>query len=665
MISQTDIIKTLVNKNCTDESVLSTALSKDCTPTKLLEKLTETERFDLALDISMKSGLDVIPLWRTWAMRCLQNRNFQGAREKFRHCFPRLRLPGYRVSPGQSGLLAEILRVLAQMEEIQLPLTEKIELIKQRKEPVVIKFEDDDLRSRPTIFAECLYYMKQYGATEVHIKFYVANNLWDLAVKDLVENVKKINIEKFFIGDIVQYATSRGRFEHLIKAFLQLDPNIVDTISYFKALYSFCANNRRYNLLNYIQTTIGDHIAAADTQIRLFFLKRPVKSYRELSSRITNLTSARESYQQYLQVLDNDATVVSSLFGKLPREVVEERIKLINSQTEITRNFSINEVSGCINGIEIPSENNIEKALAVSDEEPDDAPVTLFDRSERRKTFLTALVLIYFDLSCSTYFSKNGLDFAMQLIDDYKLNMMSVFKTAMRIIVEDESCDIIANATIVLERLKEAYALSLNRREQERQQLQLERQKREIKKIVTAKQLSRRTSTQEPLNLVKFKNKNRPPTVTIAAPDSITEKPQQPPVNAPDNLNRNNINRDPRTETSERSSPPQTSASSFATSNSVDGARKICDEVLTDAIKSCREPDYKMELAKLLSSEAKIELYIELGKLSNAQRLAFSMNRPDFVSKIIEQATKLNQSHVKTVCQLWLAKHETNKVSTR
>lgn len=90
-----------------------------------------------------------------------------------------------------------------------------------------------------------------------------------------------------------------------------------------------------------------------------------------------------------------------------------------------------------------------------------------------------------------------------------------------------------------------------------------------------------------------------------------------------------------------------------------EGAGAICDDVIRDSIGSCREADYKMELAKLLSGEAKIELYIEHGKLSNAQMLACTMNRPDYVLSIIEEASKLNQNHVKTVCQLWLAKHET------
>lgn len=90
----------------------------------------------------------------------------------------------------------------------------------------------------------------------------------------------------------------------------------------------------------------------------------------------------------------------------------------------------------------------------------------------------------------------------------------------------------------------------------------------------------------------------------------------------------------------------------------------ICDQVLRDSIANCREQDYKMELSKLLSNEAKIELYIEIGKLSNAQMLACNLNRPDYVSNIIEKANELNQNHVKTVCQLWLAKRETTTTKT-
>lgn len=230
---------------------------------------------------------------------------------------------------------------------------------------------------------------------------------------------------------------------------------------------------------------------------------------------------------------------------------------------------------------------------------------------------------------------------------DNGLDKLKVFKTAMRIIIEDESCDIIENASLLLERIKEDYATDY---------------RRQRCAISGTKAL----------------------TITDRQIDSLLSK-QQPPLPRKPSLvakagatavNRSTANKLRRSQTSDELLATGTSSSSgggggalAAMSNAAslaakveeeiaEGARAICDEVIRDSIGSCSEPDYKMELAKLLSGEAKIELYIEHGKLSNAQRLACAMNRPDYVSSIIEEAARLNQNHVKTVCQLWLAKHE-------
>lgn len=105
------------------------------------------------------------------------------------------------------------------------------------------------------------------------------------------------------------------------------------------------------------------------------------------------------------------------------------------------------------------------------------------------------------------------------------------------------------------------------------------------------------------------------------------------------------------TTTTSSSSKPSLKSSSMSPAEQV---QAICDEVIKDSIGVCNEPDYKMELAKLLSFEAKIAFYIENGKLNDAQRLACNMNRPDYVLSVIEEAAKLNQNHVKTVCEVWL-----------
>lgn len=611
MISQADIIRTLINKNCTDESVMSTALSPDCTPPKLLEKLTETERFDLALDLSMKLGLDVMPLWRTWALRCLCNRNFQAAREKFRHCFVRLRLPSGRTSPIQSSLLSDILSHLSKMDNRQLPLAEEIELIVNRQ------VSDDSLKegstdgaslqesikSKSEIYAECMHYLTSYGSTTDFVKFYVQNYLWDEAVKLLIEKPNQIKLDKFFINDVVLYSASLGCLSNLVAAFLALDPDIVLSSNHFKAIYNFCLRQRRYNLLYYFQNSIGDHIAAANTQIKFFFLKRPVKSYRDLNHRIASLTKARKNYQDYLDKTSNlieaspSRGTSSSLFTFIPKEDVEKQIKLIYLQIDITRNFALNEVSGCINGIDIEAKCNGE-ASNIS-ELPDDYPVTLFENDERRKTFLAALVLVYFDLSCSSYLSKYGLDLACQLIKDYELDKIKVFKTAMRIIIDDESCDILENAKLLLERIREDFLAT----------------SKEPKKI-------------------------KEPVKSLSASKSGRNK---------------GLNSSHKTNDSKQIQP-------VTSTTPEDQIRAICDEVIRDSIGNCREADYQLELAKLLSNEAKIKHYLEQGKLSQAQRLACSLNRPDYVMNIIEEAGKLNQNHVRAVCQLWLANYETKNL---
>lgn len=168
----------------------------------------------------------------------------------------------------------------------------------------------------------------------------------------------------------------------------------------------------------------------------------------------------------------------------------------------------------------------------------------------------------------------------------------------MRIIIEDESCDILNKAELLLELIKNDYLATSAKSIDNKQQ-------KVANRIGQGLSLTDRRKSGSTLNGIDSKENYK--------------RPKTP----------------------------------------LDCVRIICDEVVQDSIRSCRELDYKMELAKLLSGEAKIELYIEQGNLSSAQRLACNMNRPDYVSTIIEEAAKLNQNHVKTVCQLWLAKHET------
>jgi hypothetical protein len=629
MISQADIIRTLVNQNCTDESIMSTALSPDCTPPKLLEKFTEAERFDLALDVSMKLGWDVLPLWKTWALRCLKNYNFQGAREKFRHCFQRIRSPN-----GRSNLLCDILKALVRMRENKMPLSDEIELIKQRK-----SLNQADVCSQPSgetskidvakpkIFAECMHYLQEYGNNEQRIKFYIDNQLWEQAVNVLIECRGKISLDRYFINDVISYTLTTGNFDNIVAAFLKHDPGFEKSSKYFEVIYKYFVSQRRFNTLYYVQNEIGDHVAAAENQVKNFFLRKPMINYKELNQRLLSLISARDNYLQHLNKFKQSGTFdgktngpklkLPEFFSELSEEETVTRLQNINNQIEITRNFSINEVTGCINGIEVVVADDTDNDDTKSDQ--DTSPVTWFDRSERRRTFLAALIMIYYDINCDTYFSDSGFELSNRLCNEYRLDKLRVFKTAMHIILEDESSNIVKYANLLLKRLQDDYLAC--------------------------------TKRTKPKSISKTQPKisNNENSTVMTQPIERTTKGEQGSPKSPD------ISK--AAEKKKRNPYMFEIKDKSVKSGTQQAARLLCDEVIRDSILVCREPDYKTELSKLLSAEARIELNIELGKLSIAQRLAFDMNRPDYVAIILKEAERLNQDHVKDVCQHWLAKH--------
>lgn len=644
MISQSDIIRALVNKNCTDESIMSLALSPDCTLPKLLEKFNEAERFDLALDVSMKLGLDVSPIWKTWAMRCLKNRNFQAAREKFRHCFQRLRSSAERCNPACSNLLCDILSELLTMEDSKLPLNEEIDLIKNGKKYceansniTSISLRDPGtISSRPKIYSECLHYLERYGAIEDRVRFFVRTSLWQQAVKLLLENCDRLNADRFFIVEVALKTSTLGQLDDLLAAFIEQDPNSNLAPKYYKAMYYYYDTNKRFNSLYYLQNKLEDFVAAAENLIINFFLRRPMTSYKELNSRITRLADAGDNYRRYINKLRSNGLETgpskiqehsSSLFRSATFEEAEDRLKKIDTQISITKNFAINEVIGCINSIEVVCDNSSATGCPLSEDQNDATPVTLFDDDVRRRIFLTALVMIYFDLECTAYFSTSGLNLASELIQEYELDKLSVFKTALRIIIEDESCDIMENAKTLLQRLSEDHIKTVRR-----------------SKMASSSKTKRRPSKPVVIREVAHISEND-------FPASNTEDTGSPSSSSSQIVS----NKSPTINQTESSSVSLTSRS--IKPGTKESARILCDDVIQDAISSCHEPDYKMKLANLLSPEAKIELYIELGKLSNAQRLAFDINRRDYVAIVLREAERLNQDHIKDVCQHWLAKH--------
>jgi len=673
-----------------------------------------------------------------------------------------------------SRLLKSILEELVKVEENKAPLKDEIECIKNQDFDSYTKYRSRNkmILERPEIYKECIHYLKEYGTVKDLVTFLSQQFLWKEVVEHLLDNLE-FSQEKFFINEVLLYAASKGNLNGLVTEFLNLDPNIERSKQYFKTIYDYCAKTKRFNLLNYIQYRIGDFVAAAESQINHHFLSSPASSYKTLNRRLPNLIKAIGIYREYLRKLavkkhnismKNDLrrkdVVITDLFSEMNHHNVEMRISLIEMQIEITKNFSLSEVSGCMSDLGSKSDDELR-------EKADSFPVTLFDRSDRRKTFLAALVLIYYDPECNSYFSDQGVELTRRIVHRLQLNKLAVYKTAMRIIFADESCDLLESTKLLLDRLKKDY--------EEEVRLLGRPRHRSIGKIPSSDVLfQRRVPVQmqkkQPsmsLNIMRPSLQNESERMSLisnhstiscqttsssstsssnsfisATPNSLqahhdqsgkfhrgigsvaesvnlrsSEKQQHVQfatlsLNNDGNLQPYDLelsNQSVSIDPLQYSSSYSKASGGFLSANSSSGPRKIslassssfnevreaakksplsqstlttsrpaagsntcstfslssfesaqalCDEVVRDSITFCQEADYKMELVKLLSQTAQIELFIELGKLSNAQRLAFSMNRPDYVARIIEEADKLNQDHVKTLCQHWLAKQK-------
>lgn len=90
----------------------------------------------------------------------------------------------------------------------------------------------------------------------------------------------------------------------------------------------------------------------------------------------------------------------------------------------------------------------------------------------------------------------------------------------------------------------------------------------------------------------------------------------------------------------------------------------LCDDVVTACIRSCKTPELIEPLIQLLSSSInKIDAYILNGKLKLAYLLAISLNRSADVTRVLEAATRTEQTQIKNICERWLSQKRKSSIN--
>ncbi|XP_024130107.1 zinc finger FYVE domain-containing protein 26 isoform X3 [Oryzias melastigma] len=340
-ISKVDVLKILVTANykyipSLDDILETTAVAR------LRNQLLEAEHYQLAVEVSTKSGLDPAGVWQAWATASLKAGNLSAAREKFTRC---LKAP---VDRNQLSLGPPLLQEVVQHLENDLRpspstaygedvLASLRELEGALRENSSVERHDHTAAASGSLNPECLYYLSAYGTHLALISFYMRHDCVTEAVTYLI---KKDCPDEVFLEGVLQPTLERGRLSVLQGVLEKLDPGLDSCVRYLIASCQFLQRRGFYHSLYQLQQFMMDHVRAAMTCIRFF--THGAASYVQLGEQQRWLVKAKEHLKAYLQEQQGRGagrkrSSVISFRKTMSSSDVSRHVNTIELQLEVTR----------------------------------------------------------------------------------------------------------------------------------------------------------------------------------------------------------------------------------------------------------------------------------------------------------------------------------------
>ncbi|XP_077586758.1 zinc finger FYVE domain-containing protein 26 [Stigmatopora nigra] len=326
-ISKVDVLKILVTANYKHIPSLDDIL-ETVAVTRLRNQLLEAEYYQLAVEVSTKSGLDAGAVWQAWAMASLKAGNLSAAREKFARCL-KAPLDRNQVNMGPI-LLQEIIKHLETVvrpaatlsEDILAPLQELQDALNERSHvPAGV------------LHQECLYYLTAYAPHLALVSFHMRHDAMNVALSYLLD---KEAPEEVFLEGVLQPALERGRLGALQEVLEKVDPGLEAWGRYLMASCQWLQRRGYFHTLYQLQQFMTDHVRAAMTCIRFF--AHGATSYQHLGDQQRWLVRAKEHLKTYLQEQQCRGGVKKKAFRKIMSSSdVSRHINTIELQLEVTR----------------------------------------------------------------------------------------------------------------------------------------------------------------------------------------------------------------------------------------------------------------------------------------------------------------------------------------
>lgn len=432
-----DIVRLMVNANCQhllpEEMLIRTANDEDepggrrkvgrglnseqGPERKLRDRLMETERMALALEVSTKCGLETSGVFAAWGLALLRAGDWSSAREKFSHCLQKLKDRGN--SSSESPLLKEIIENL---EKSRYPGISKaaavfcaIGSLKSIKDPdFEVKVPVSELKG--VVYSECKHYLELYGSHRSMLAFLYRHGRTTQALEYYLSKGCEVDL---FLEELLQPSLKRGTLDALLSSLRQMD---ISLNRWWPTLLTVCRSLQkrgRMHTLYALQLFMEDYLRAAVTSIQ-FFESPPASGYSELHQRLAHLAEARKHLETYLSKYTTweghrSNRTSTQVLAMAPKEV-NRNVSMVNMQIDITRFLSTRETEQ-------------EKLLQPRQKDNADCVAPTLFGDTPMKSDLACLVLV------NGRNVEEGFGLAFRIIQENHLNGSLVFERAAQTLV--------------------------------------------------------------------------------------------------------------------------------------------------------------------------------------------------------------------------------------
>uniref|UniRef100_A0A670I0S3 Zinc finger FYVE domain-containing protein 26 n=1 Tax=Podarcis muralis TaxID=64176 RepID=A0A670I0S3_PODMU len=253
-ISKVDVLHILVTASyrrvpCLDQILEPTAV------TRLRNQLLEAEYYQLAVEVSTKTGLDPGGAWHAWGMACLKAGNLSAAREKFSRCLkPPLDLnqldSGSRLVQDVIQYLESTVKPIISVQDDDYFATLKELETTLRTRSLSLELIPEGKIQHNSYYQECLFYLHNYGTNLAIIRFYMRH---DCMREALLHLLNKESPHEVFIEGIFIPSYTSGKLHMLENLLETIDPGLASWGAYLIAACKHLQKKNYYHILYELQ----------------------------------------------------------------------------------------------------------------------------------------------------------------------------------------------------------------------------------------------------------------------------------------------------------------------------------------------------------------------------------------------------------------------------